>query len=354
MGILDDKNKAHKIDKSGMLTLADRFPQMMKEAFEISNAAGIKLSGEIDRIVIAGMGGSAISGDIIAAVLYDKCKVPVHVVRDYELPVFVNNRTLFIALSYSGDTEETLSALSGAESVNAVIAAVSSGGKLAEHAKRKGYPLIVVPKGLPPRAATPYLLVPSLVLISKILGGLLIDEQILESITLLEKLKCDYHFDNPSKSNLAKQIAESDKNKTPIYFGSDRLSAAAAYRWKTQLNENSKATAIINSFPELNHNEIASLGALKKNNPYSLTILRDKDENERIKIRIKATKEILEGRIAPIREVTSCGESPLARVLSLTYLGDYMSIYLAIVNGVDPTEIEPITMLKNELMRANA
>jgi glucose/mannose-6-phosphate isomerase len=351
VNILDNAEHIKKIDKDGMLGLVERFPAMIEDAVNICSSCPFKVSKDIENIVIAGMGGSAISGDIIKKLLVDLVEIPVSVVRDYSLPKFVGKKTLLFALSYSGDTEETLSAYSQAHDTGTQIVVVTSGGQLKEKAKKAGYQVVEIPKGLPPRACLPYLLVPMIYFLDKtgIAQGLI--GQLRNAVLVLKKLKDRYCTESPFEANATKQIALKLQNKIPIIFGSPCGSDVAAFRWKTQFSENTKITALFNVFPELDHNEIVNLAELNAGtHQFSLILLRDKFEGERIKTRIDITKRILSSSIPDIHEVWSEGDTRLSRMLSLSYLGDYVSVYLAIANEVDPTPVLAIDKLKKELV----
>lgn len=350
MNILDDSKNTILTDKNGMLSLINDFPEMMKRAKTFGPSAPIEATPKIDNIVIAGMGGSAISGDIAAKVVSGVSPVPLSVSRDYSIPAFTSGRTLFFALSYSGNTEETLAAYEAAGSRGARIIAITSGGRLADEAERSGYPVIKIPEGLPPRASMPYLLVPLLASLQK--ADILKDAaaQIDDAISTLEGLNALCREETPYQENPAKKTASSLKGMFPVILGGPCGGDAAAYRWKTQFSENSKITSISNSFPELDHNEIVNLAdKLMISQRLKIILLRDDSEQSQMQKRIEVTKKIISKAGGEIVEVWAKGASKLARILSLTYLGDFVSAYLAILNGTDPTPVTAIDELKKEL-----
>jgi glucose/mannose-6-phosphate isomerase len=347
--VLDNPTKIKEIDREGMLEAVSKIPEMLLEAPEISPLP--VLPGP-KNIVIAGMGGSAISGDIIAEILRDKINVPIYVNREYRVPAFVDKRTLLFAISYSGNTEETLGAVREAEKQKASIVCITSGGKLKEIAEKREYPLALVPTGYQPRAALPFLLMPILKVLEKMKLYTKADNEIKETAKLLERLKKDIGLDNPYRSNPAKQLAAKLVGKIPIIFAVAGSSGTAGLRLKTQFNENSKSTALYNVFSELNHNEIVNLGALKRGeHDFSLLFLRSEGDSDRLVKRMEITKSLIGMQAGGVSEIWAKGKTPLSRTLSLIYFGDFLSVYLAILKEIDPTEVEVINRLKRELKR---
>ncbi|MFH1826499.1 MAG: bifunctional phosphoglucose/phosphomannose isomerase [bacterium] len=347
--LLDDHEKIAAIDKSGMLQVALNLPAQLSEALALAQKVKAPKYKNIKNIVIAGMGGSAISGNLVADLLAQELNLPIFVNRSYECPAFVGKDTLFFAVSYSGNTEETLAALAQAQKSQAKIVCVTSDGKLKE---KQINPTYLIPGGLQPRAAIAYLLVPILVCLesSGIAKGL--SQQIIEAAALLERQKSAFGLSVATRNNLAKQLAKKLLGKTPIVFASKGTTESAGLRLKTQLNENSKLNPLFNVFPELDHNEIVGLAKLSRAEHNScLVILRDEKDSERLKKRIEVTKSLIGRQLGGAQEVWSKGKSHLARLLSLVYFGDILSVYLAILRNVDPTPVEAIERLKKELSR---
>ena len=318
-------------DNSNMLKAIEDFPQQCSTALELPK--GMSVSGKVDKIVVAGMGGSAVGGDLLKAYMHSS-KIPVFVVRDYKVPNFVDESTLVFAVSYSGNTEETLSAFEDAAKKKAKIVAVTSGGELAKRAKKA----IMIPGGLQPRAALGYLFFPVLGVLAN--SGI-VDvrgREIEEMIGILSKTE-DFKI-------VGERIAKKIGQRTPIVYASE-LFGAVAYRWKTQFNENSKAAAFSHVFSEMNHNEIAGYRTMNKNDFISIFI-RDKDDNERVKKRMDITKEIISTRV-DVEEIFTRGEGLLSRIFSGIYYGDFASYYLALANRVDPTPVTVIESLKKKL-----
>lgn len=348
---LDDAENIKSIDRQEMLSLVGKLPDMMAEGWALSEKIDLPKAGKLNNLVIAGMGGSAISGDIVAIMLRYTADIPVFVNRNYGCPKFVGSGTLFIAVSYSGNTEETLSAFKEAIQKGARIVSISSGGELKELSKKNGIPLIEIPKGLPPRAALGYLLSAIMCVIQKS-GAASLKEDLDETKKLLKQLIRKYCASCGSRENEVKQMAIRLNGKTPVIFASEGTTYAAGLRWKTQLNENGKVTAILSVFPELDHNDIVNFSQLRQGeHKYSFVILRDQGDPERMKKRIEVTKSLISGNVGGIIEVWSQGESLLARIMSLIIYGDYLSVYLAALAGIDPTPVEIIEKLKKELSR---
>lgn len=349
---LDNLERMREVDPSGMLGVVADTPEMLSAASTIASTVPLKNIKKVRQVVVAGMGGSAISGDIVAGLILGSAPLPVFVNRDYKLPAFVGRETAVFALSYSGNTEETLSAVKDAERSGASVVCVTSGGKLKETAEAKGYPAYLIPPGYQPRAAMPFLLVPLLKALDELGVVPGAQEQVDRAVDLLRKLRGRYGPEKTLRSNPAKLLAKKMVDKIPVIFGVQGTTAAAGLRIKTQLNENGKVTALYNSFPELNHNEIVNLSVLKRGeHNFCPIFLRDEGDPERVKKRIEITKSLIGTQLGGVNEVASQGKEPLERVLSLIYFGDLLSVYLAVLRGVDPTPVEIISRLKKELLR---
>jgi glucose/mannose-6-phosphate isomerase len=314
-----------------MLQVIKDFPKQCREALGLPK--GISASGKINNIVIAGMGGSAMGGDLLKIYL-SNTNIPVYVNRDYKVPNFVDENSLVFAVSYSGNTEETLSALNAAKEKKAQIIGITSGGKLAEECEK----VVNIPSGLQPRAAGGYLFFPML--------GILHNTNIIrvkndELNEMMGILKQTNKF-NEQGEELSKKL----KEKIPIIYASEAL-GAIAFRWKTQINENAKMPAFYNVFSEMNHNEIA--GYKSMDHKFSVVMILDKNDNDRVKKRMNICKEIMEEYVE-VEEVETQGESLLARMFSAIYLGDYVSYYMALWNRVDPSPVDIIEGMKKKLM----
>jgi len=339
-----------KHDPKGMRNLILTFPSQATEAVSIGNAATIKLkTAKIQNIVITGLGGSAIGGDLLRAYLADKCAVPVIVNRHYYFPDYVGKNTLVIVSSYSGNTEETVAAYKDAVKRKAMIFCITSGGEVEKMAKKHKHPYIKIPGGLPPRAALGYSFFPTLIALSKL--GFIKDQkkEIKETLALLHSLSARY-ADHNAADNQALNLANTLHGKLPlIYSGADKFDTVNT-RWRGQITENAKTLAFGHVFPELNHNEIVGwevlTGLMKQ---IHVVILRDKEDYKRIQLRMEVSKGIIAPLADGITEVYTEGKSLLARTFSLLYLADWVSFYLAMLNGVDPSPVKKIDFLKEEL-----
>lgn len=319
------------LDKSNMLEVLDNFPQQCKDALTLPK--GIVAKGDITSVVVCGMGGSAIGGDLLKTYC-SNTNLPVFVNRDYKVPEFVDNYTLVFAVSYSGNTEETLSAFHDAKKKNANIIAVTSGGELSKEAQKT----VRIPSGLQPRAALGYLFFPMLgVLYNSNLINVK-NTDINETLALLKQKE--------EIKNKAEEIAKKIQGKIPLIYSSELLKSVA-YRWQTQINENAKYPAYHSAFSEMNHNEINAFRAMERSK-FLAILLRDEKDNPKIKKRMDICKQIMERNI-DVEEVNVKGSSLLARMFYTIYLGDYTSYYLALRERVDPTPVAVIEWLKKQL-----
>lgn len=307
-----------------------------------------------ENIIICGMGGSAIGGDILRTWGLNEASVPIIVNRDYHIPRFAGGDTLVIAVSYSGNTEETLQAYQKAKNSGAAIICVTSGGKLADLARKNNDGLAIIPGHLVPRAASGYLLAPVALILEQLtlLPGA--REAIAETAQLLEGMQQTLAPQADSANNRARQIAAGLQDSLPLIWGVTGTTEAAAMRWKGQINENAKTPAFFSLFPELNHNEIVGFELPEEILSRTvIIILKDRFGQDRISQRLEITKEIILPRVKAVIEVESAGISLLARIYSLVYTGDYVSYYLALGYGTDPTPVKAIDYLKTELEKKN-
>lgn len=341
----------HKIDRANMLELLLDFPLQVRQAKDIAETARILFEKRVfQKVVFTGLGGSAIGADLVRSYLYFESKIPVIVVREYDLPSYVDGETLVFVLSYSGNTEETLSAYGQAKEKGANLIAVSSGGVLEESALKDKVTFIRIPKGLPPRCALGYLSIIPLCMLAKL--GLVkeVAPFINQTAGVLEDLKKSLGPKIGPKDNLAKYIAEKLWNKFVVVYSSSVHFDVAATRFRGQLAENAKALASSGVFPEMNHNEIVGWQNPKKLfKNFVVVMFRDKDVNPRVTKRMEITKDILRKEGIGIFEIWSRGENLLSRIFSLIYIGDFISYYLAILYGIDPTPVERVTYLKKRL-----
>ena len=350
------------LDKSEMYFAMKRFPFQIEEAVEIGKSAKrFKRPAMTANFLILGMGGSAIGGDLIQSYLR-KLKGAEHsnivVNRDYTIPSFVDSTWSVIASSYSGNTEETLSALEQARIVTDNILCIASGGELAAKAEEYGYPLITIPSGYMPRLAIAYSFFPMLL---AILRSGAYEESLMadfdENLRLVLhdiKNKAQIYCVSDLPDNPAIQIAGMLRGKVPVIYSSSDTIAPVALRWKCQIQENAKNLAFGGVLPEMNHNEINSWqhpsGAIGS---FGVLFLEDALDHPHTTRRFGALKEIFNSLGVVNRTVKSSRDNFLTRIMQLVYLGDWVSFYMAIVNGVDPTPIPLISKMKEILSHDN-
>jgi len=349
--MVNDIEKITRVDKANMLDGLARFPEQIKEALAIAEATERFNFIKIDNVLIAGMGGSAISGDIMASLFRDKLDVPLLVNRDYDLPKWVNKDTLVICISYSGNTDETISSFKIAYQKKCKIICISTGGKLQDLAEKREVPFVKIPAGIQPRAATAYLLFPSIIFLKKI--GLLktiIDADIEETIAVTQDFIAMNNKAVPEENNQAKQLAKKIFNTIPQIYGWG-IYTPIAKRWRHQLNENSKVIARTDVVPECNHNDIVGWSANPEiSKQFSCILLRDKDEEIiDMTTRFSFMRDLFRNTAGNIIEVSPKGKSQLAKMMYLMCLGDFTSCYLAVLRGIDPSPVDIITELKKRL-----
>lgn len=344
---LDDVEEIGRIDKSNMLSFSVQAPKHYHKAAEISEKIVVNYP-KPDNVIVAGMGGSAIGGELLKDYARSQAPVPIEVSKDYTLPAYAGKRSLVVIVSYSGDTEESLSAFLEAQRRHCMTYCISSGGSLLEFAEKLGVPYLRVPAGMPPRAASPYLLVPQLVLLEKM--GLVsgVSEGLSYASRNLEKISRENASEKPAESNPAKLLASGINGTVPVVYGFG-IYRGVAQRWKQQFNENAKVPAKWEVFPELDHNEIVGwekADALARH--FSTVFLRDKNEPLEVRSRIEITKNLMP-KDSKQFEVWSQGKNTLAKMLSTILIGDFTSIYLAVLRGIDPTPVQTIVTLKQKL-----
>ncbi len=345
---LDDPARYAAIDRRKFGDLVRGLPGQLADAARL--AADVRLAGDRPRDVwVLGMGGSAVAGDLLAALAGPVAPFPVHVVRGYTLPAAVGPDSLVVASSYSGRTEETLAAFEAARARTARLLAVTAGGELGERAAAAGLPCVRLPGGFPPRAALAFLLVPVLVLLDRLGAGLADAAARAETVGVLTGLGARLAPDVPTAENPAKALAGALGGRLPAIYGGE-LTAPVAYRWGTQLAENGKVLALSGALPEMNHNAIEAWGA-GPGVPAAVVLLRDRGDPPRVARRFALTREIVQARV-PVHEVWARGESRLARLLSLVLHGDWVSYYVAIERGVDPWAIDTLEAFKRRMAAA--
>lgn len=344
MGLLDEPARRERLDPGRMLDAIRDLPRQCRAAWEEAQAFSLppRYRGA-RRLAVLGMGGSAIAGDYLRAL---GPAVPMASVRSYDIPPWVDGECLVIASSYSGNTEETLSAFQQALSAGALVVAVTSGGRLAELARSAGVPLFRFHYSAQPRAALGYSLMPLLAIAHQ--AGLLPDPApaVAEAIALLERERERLDAVVPSEANPAKRLAERLHGRLPVVYGGGHL-VAVAQRWKTQLNENAKVWAFYEELPEANHNAILGYGLPPQVARLACVVfLRSPALHPRVLLRYQFTAQALAEASVGQETVEVPGESALAQLLAATLMGDYVSYYLALLNQVDPTPVPTIDALK--------
>lgn len=336
-------------DSLGMYEAAAGLPEQVAAAAEAaSGVSGLPDRSAIENVVVLGMGGSGIAGDVLLHAAGPFMPVPVVVVKSYVLPAFVSDTTLVFAISFSGDTEETVEAASEAAVQGAHVVAVTRGGELGRLAEAWGAPVVPVPAGIPqPRAGIGALAIPPLVVLHEM--GLFpgARQWIARAVTQLERRRDQLLRPNSLAEKLARHIGRT----IPLIYGGGGVATAAAQRWKTQFNENAKIPAFWNTQPELCHNEVAGWGQHGDltRQVVTLVALRHDDEHPQVQRRFELVYELMEEVVASIVEVRAEGEGMLAQLFDLILVGDFTSLHLAFREGVDPGPVPALDHLKTSL-----
>jgi len=335
------------VDPAGMVDDVLAQPDQLADAVWRVGSADLRKRDAPGGLVVCGMGGSAIGGDLAAAALGDRATRPIRTIRAYGLDPWTSAEALVVCASYSGDTEETLACFEAAGIIGAHRVAVTTGGRLAAAAREEGVPVVGVPSGMQPRAAVIYMTVAALECAAISGAAPSLHTELDEAAGLLRRLAAEWCPDGAGDS-LAKRLAELLQGAVTVVHGADPTMAPAR-RWKTQLNENAKAPAFASVLPEADHNEICGWGRGRDVAPLAGVFLEDPDQHPRIRSRIELTAGLLEEAGAPTERIELEGESRLERVLGLVLLGDLVSVYVAALDGVDPTPVEPIERFKSGL-----
>jgi glucose/mannose-6-phosphate isomerase len=350
---LDDVQAISKLDSEDVLGATERLAEQCREAWAIGRAARDLPDGAgVESVVVFGMGGSGISGDVVQALVEPRLGVPWRTIKGYgPIPEWVGRNTLAFLVSYSGDTEETLAAFEEIHDRGGRAVVVSSGGRLAELAASYGMAHVQIPGGLQPRASLGFLALPVLAILVEI--GLVPDcsDDVEEAVASLADISKTCGRDVPVEENLAKQLATSLAHRVPVVYGGSGLGEVVAYRFKCDLNEYAKIPAFANSVPEMNHNELEAYGstseAIRKG--FVVVILRDADDHERVALRLDIVKRLVEESGSEVIEVHSQEISPLARMLTLVMVTQLTAIYAGLINDVDPGPVPVIENFKQQL-----
>lgn len=337
------------VDSAGQIDDILAMPDHITDALWRAESAQIAAK-ESERLVVCGLGGSAIGGGLAVAAIGQNARKPVHVVRDYDLPAWVGPESAVLCSSYSGNTEETLSCYEQAVDRGCSVYIASSGGLLSEKGHAAGQPLIGLPGILQPRASVAYMVIA--VLEVGIATGA-VDPAIraqLEAAAVQLRERCGEWAPDSAGDSLAKRLARAGYGRVTVTYGAD-LTTPVAYRWKCQINENAKVPAWTAELPESNHNDINGWGGAAELAEHCVWFLRDADQNDRVKRRIELNAEVVEKSGAAVEIVDTIGDTRVGRLFSTILLGDLVSLYMATLREVDPSPVPVIEWLKDSLGR---
>jgi glucose/mannose-6-phosphate isomerase len=342
-----DRDAVERVDASRMAHDILEMPAHLGDALWRVESAGVRAQDTPGGLVVAGMGGSAIGGALARAALGDHASRPILVASAYGLPPWTTPDTTVLCASYSGETEETLACYESAAALGANCIVVTTGGRLAEMARADGVAVIPLPGGFQPRAAVAYVLVATLEVAALCGAGPRLTAEIDVAASHTERLAAEWGPESADDS-LAKSIARGLHGSIPLIAGA-WLTTPIAYRWKTQINENAKLPAFANQLPELDHNEVLGWEGSGQLGRFAAVFLDDSDSHPRVKTRIELTERLVAPHASATFRVQTRGETNLERVVSLVLLGDLVSLYLAVLRGVDPTPVDALVALKQEL-----
>ena len=340
------------LDTLGMLDAAANLPEQIAGAVERSRGLdNLPEKEEIEQVVVLGMGGSAIAGEVLQAAAGPYLPVPVLVFRSYSVPAFVGEGSLVFAISFSGDTEETVEGVTEAAMQGARVVAITRGGELARRASSWDAPIVDIPEDIPqPRAGLGALAIPALVVLEEI--GLFhgashwIDLAIDQVTTRRDRLT--------RPGNHAEDLARRIGRTIPLIYGGGGLGSVAAHRWKTQMNENAKVPAFYNSHPEVCHNEVVGWGQHGDltRQAFTLVNLRHDFEHPQVMERFRVVNDLMDEVVAGIHEIQAEGEGELAQLLDMILVGDFVSLHLAFQEGIDPGPVPVLDDIKAALRGA--
>ena len=345
--MLDDANVIGQRDPHGALEVAAAQYTQAQFAAKIINPEHDQRV--ITRVVVAGMGGSALAALVVKSWLKNRLTVPFEIVRTYSLPHYVDNQTLVIASSYSGNTEETVQCLEEAFARGAQVAIIAAGGVLIDHAQSNDVAHVQLPGELQPRMAVIYnLRALAALLVHFGITDSSIPEEISRTADWLQSETEQWVSSTPTDKNYAKQLALMAVGKTPVFY-SGSVMAPVAYKWKISWNENAKNVAFWNELPEFNHNEFIGWTSHPIEKPFAIFDLVSNLEHPQILKRFEVSDRLLSGQRPKANTVQLAGDTIIAQMLWGSILADFVSIYVAILNGVDPTPVPLIEKLKREL-----
>jgi glucose/mannose-6-phosphate isomerase len=345
--MLDSKETVRALDQKNMLASVEEMPKHLADGVRRGRMSGLPRFTPRE-VVVCGMGGSAIGGDLLEEWMSVSSEIPCHVCRSYTVPAHVGKDSLVMVTSYSGNTEETLSMFEDARKKRAKIISITSGGQLAKMSESCEVPFARIPTGLMPRASLGYVFGAMMGILERS-GIAAPDKQVEEAIRVMAKTIAYCKQSVPTNDNPAKMLAHELFSCVPVIVGYD-LSRPVAKRWANQLNENGKVLAFSSELPELDHNEIVGWMRDAKSKNFASVFLEHDRRPSPMRRRIVATKDML-GKVAPVYVVDAIGLSPLAKMFSLVLMGDYASVYLGLLRKEDPSSNEPIDELKEVLSK---
>jgi len=340
-------------DKSGFKNVLLNFYKQIEESMQIFSKSKIKIkSDQVENILYLGMGGSAISGQILYDVLFDQLTVPLDIVQHYYVPHYCSDKSLVIVSSYSGNTEEVLHSAKLISGKKAQVVAITSGGELEKMAKDHKWPIIKIPEGYPPSQALGYLFFPIYHLLGKFgfIDKYKKDLSIL--ITFAKEAARRNNVSGRQQHILSRELAQTIHKKIPVIYSTAPYLRTVSKRWQNRFTENSKSLAFSNVLPELNHNEIVGWelkSATLKN--FIVILVENEDVHPRVKHRIELTKKIIKKKGIEVVDIYASGKTVLEKVFSLIIVGDWVSYYLALAYHRDPLEIDHIDFLKSEMAK---
>lgn len=348
LGLLDDEKAMERIDQGNMRTMISSFPALVRDALALSQKIDIPDSyRRVEEIVVCGMGGSAIGGDLFRDLSNRMIPVNVSVIREYDMPKHVGEKSLVIAVSYSGNTEETLECFKQAFERGSRIIGIASNGLLEEACSRLGIPFIKVPTGYQPRAALPLLFIPLLKIAEKIGFPMAGDEELKRLCALLEDYNRVLSPGSPTERNPAKQLAVKLYGKLPVIYSLGHLKSVAL-RYKDQINENAKMRAMCDQLPELNHNEVEAWERADFKDLLHIILIDTRFKNKYVAESIRELVSKIEAEGVGVSVLTPLGETMLEEMLSAILFGDWVSYYLAILRRVDPAPVSLISEFKKK------
>ncbi|HIA92257.1 TPA: bifunctional phosphoglucose/phosphomannose isomerase [Candidatus Saccharibacteria bacterium] len=345
--VLDDIQKINQIDSEGALGVNAKVAELIRYSFNVTTNIS---ADSVTNIVVGGMGGSNQPAILAKNWLQSRLSLPIEIVPGYDIPASVTKKTLFIASSYSGNTEESLSALEQAEEAGAQIVVMTSGGKLADIAAEKNYPVYMLTTGIQPR----YALFNAVSAITHLLEDSGFVEGAVSELEAagdnVQKAVENWLPEVETADNLAKQIAQKAVGNSVVIYGGPLLKSAA-YRWKITINENAKNVAWYNEWPEFNHNEFIGWSVAPENKPYFVVELQSNLEHPRVNKRFEISNDLLAGNMPTPYIVDVVGDTQIEQLLWAIKLGDFASLYLAVLNGVDPNPVHLVEELKVQLKK---